>query len=132
MSLKANSIPTSVEDITPSWLSQILNTKISSSSFTIQNNIQKGSGFLSCMSRVNCHSEDSNQSFSLVIKLLPESDMRAVILAEKFDETEIQFYQALMPELIRVVPDLKRYLCRSYYGKVQQEISASNQSYSSV
>jgi len=126
-------VPTNVSEITPEWISQILKTKISPEDFILQTDIQSGSGFLSKMSRLNCKSEDGQKSFALVIKLLPEGEsFRSLVLSEKFDETEIQFYEMAMPELVEVLPKLEDYLCRSFYGRVQRENKDIGQMYSSV
>jgi hypothetical protein len=126
-------VPTNVKEITPEWTSRILGCKISEKDFHIQTDVQNGSGYLSKMSRLECKSESNGKSYSLIIKLLPEDEiMRALVVSEEFDKTEIQFYCIVMPRLIEIVPELEEYLCHSYYGKVQAQDDEKGLEYSSV
>jgi len=110
------------EDITPEWTSKVLGTQVSSKDFIIESNIQAGSGFLSNMVRLSCKSVDGQTDYRFIIKLLPKGEeMRGLVISEKFDKTEINFYQKVAPELMKICPDLREYLCHSYYGNVREE-----------
>ncbi|OXA55948.1 uncharacterized protein LOC110848873 [Folsomia candida] len=125
-------VPLSSEGVTPSWLSQLLRTKISTHDFQKETNIQSGSGFLSSMVRVTCKSEDG-QNFNLIVKLLPEdSTMLELTVSEEFDKTEVNFYKQVVTDLVNILPDLNQYLCHSYYEHVQHADEEKHLKYTSV
>lgn len=104
-------VPMSAEDVTPLWLSQILGVKVSTKNFEKEINVHKGSGFLSSMIRVRCFSaSDKSKEYNLIVKLLPEAGpMFDLVLSEQFDKTEINFYQKIMHDLIKVAVNLRQY-----------------------
>lgn len=127
-------VPLSAEEITTRWLSEALKIEISPKDFTLFTNVQAGSGFMSNVIRITCKPEsDDKKVFNLIIKILPSDEaFKALVTSEKFDKTEIYFYEKIVPKLVEIVPDLKPYLCPFYYGNVQEVDQTKGHKYASV
>ena len=141
-------LPANAEQVTAAWFSSILkDVHVNPETFKRTVNAQEGTGFLSMVARVEFETEksesksDSNQTITekhnLIVKLVPEStayltQSRDFILGSKCDQTEINTYQKVLPELIQEIPELKKYICGFRYGETQEEDKANNIGYSSV
>ena len=75
------------------------------------------------------------EKYHLIVKLVPDltvAGTREMVLMERLDQTELYSYTHLFPDLIREIPELKKYLCQSYYALVQEENLEEGIPYASV
>jgi len=130
-------IPKDLKEITPEWISQILNVSIDLKTWKCPSNVSDGTGFLSLMARIEFESENPFKKHNYVVKLIPpvESSLegaRDIMLNDKFDKIEIEAYKSLLPMLLKENPALEQNLCKVVYAEVQEENLSVGQTYSSV
>jgi len=104
MSMK---IPTCQNDITSEWLKEVL--KSSSSLATPSDKVEvdeivtveEKHGFISGVSKAKVKINDEMKKMFIKTIVNPDDPLRFVYDDNKYDETEIKFYQELLPDLVR-------------------------------
>ena len=124
-------VPTTAEGYTPEWVSKALGIPISPQNFELTGNVQEGTGFLSSIFRISCHTEpkddEKSRQLNLIVKTLPagESEFekmnRQLSVDQNFDIIEINFYKYVLPDIIKELPELESYLCKFYTGFISQQ-----------
>jgi len=119
--------PKCVSEITPAWLSQVLNVPIVPETFQLIQNVHEGTGFLSDMGRVSFTTSRNQETTKLILKFPPseaklgEGDQsRTLVLRDHFDQIEINSYKDLFPKLFQIIPELEECFCPSIYTEIQQ------------
>jgi len=75
----------------------------------------------------------ARKKYNLIVKLLPENDSnRSAALDAKMDLIEINTYKYLLPDMIKEVPALEKYICPFHYGGIQEAGPGTKTSYASV
>ncbi|KAG4071457.1 hypothetical protein HA402_011611 [Bradysia odoriphaga] len=113
-------IPANKDDITAQWVKDVTGHSVLHKDFTVQGDVQEGSGFLSSICRVS-YSTNDGKRHSIIIKLLPTNEQwLEFALADASDEREIKFYSEILPDLVEVVPEFAENICAFYNGVVEQ------------
>ncbi|CAL8138278.1 unnamed protein product [Orchesella dallaii] len=111
-------IPVSSSEITTDWVQQVTGHTVIQDGFNIEGNIQEGIGFMSSICRISYQTKNG-ESHHIIVKLLPEqSKWLEFALMDLSDEREIKFYTIVLPDLLKVVPELQENICVFYNGTV--------------
>jgi len=112
------SVPFNATDVTPDWLSAILQCKADPKSLVVTPNAHEGRGYLSNLIRISCAEIGSTRKTNFIVKLIPEVEIfRDVVVSYGLDKLELLAYQYVLPALIAHVPELADYVCPFLYGK---------------
>lgn len=113
-------IPSNKDDITLQWVKDVTGHAVLQNNFTVEGDVQDGSGFLSSICRVSYSTIDGKRH-SIIVKLLPTNEQwLEFALADSSDEREISFYSKILPELVEVVPEFGENICVFYNGTVEK------------